>query len=101
MESQAMAVLTLVASLSGAWAVVRYKTESHAESIKELRSSKADLEFRLADQSTEIAVLKSQTAGGDRRLTESLSAIERAIAQSEQRMIAHFDSAVQALRGVK
>jgi hypothetical protein len=86
-------------TLGGVWGVVRYKTDSHAEAIKELRASKAELEVRISLQATEIAVLKSQAEGSDRRLTESMSAIEKSIAQSEQRVISHFDSAVQALRG--
>jgi hypothetical protein len=88
-------------TLGGVWGVVRYKTDAHADAIKELRNAKADLEVRLSLQATEIAVLKSQAEGSDRRLTESMAAIEKTIAQSEQRVISHFDSAVQALRGLK
>lgn len=102
MESTLVAAATLISSLSGAWAVVRYKTEAHAESIKELRDAKTAIEQDAGLMRTEIAVLQSQAAGGDRRLTESLAAIERTISQSEQRVIAHVDSLVQAFsRGAK
>lgn len=98
MDPQIITLAGILASVAGAWAVTRYQTADHKVAIEKLEIAKATLIADVARQSTEIAVLKAQASGADRRMTESLSAIRETIAQSEQRVIAHFDSAVQALR---
>lgn len=99
MDPQLITLGGLIASLAGAWGVTRYQTGSHAVAIEKLETAKAQLQSEVSRLNTDIAVLKSQTIGADRRITESLGAIRDVIAQSEQRVIAHFDSAVRALRG--
>lgn len=98
MDPQLITLGGILASMAGAWAVTRYQTSDHKVSIDKLEAAKASLTADVAKQATEIAVLKAQASGADRRMTESLTAIRDTIAQSEQRVIAHFDSAVQALR---
>lgn len=94
-------LLGIGASMAGAWAVTRYQTSAHARAIDKLEQAKANLTAELALQRTEIAVLKSQADGADRRMTESLAAVRDTIKQMELQVIAHFDSAVQAIKGDK
>lgn len=127
MDQLQITILSIVSSLAGAWGVVRHQTQSHADAIKDLKEAhegsdakldeakaalaektdraRAELERRIAVMDKEIAVLKSQADGADRRMTESLAAVRDTIKQMELQVIAHFDSALsqalQALRGVK
>lgn len=93
------AALSPILGLGGAWAITRHQTSDHAKAIEKLALSKAGQDAEISTLRTEVAVLKSQAAGADRRLTESLSSIRETIKQLETSVIAHFDSAVQALKG--
>lgn len=92
--NQLITLAGLLFSVAGSWGVVKYQG---GESAKAIASQAAEI----ARLTTDVAVLRSQAAGADRRLTESLSLIRDTINQSEARVIAHFDAAVQALRGEK
>ena len=101
MDPQLFTLGGILASLAGAWGVTRYQTSTHATALEKLETNKAELTATVAQHATEIAVLTSKLDGADRRMTESLAAVRDTIKQMEIQVIAHFDSAVQAIRGDK
>lgn len=90
-------ILPPVVAVVASYAVVKHKTEAHGTEIKDLHRQKEVLQGRVNVLDKDLAVVKSQAAGYDRRLSEALDRIDRAIAASEERVIKHVDFLVERL----
>lgn len=89
--------LPYILSLATAWGVVRYKTDAHAKAIAKLEASKEHLQREVSRLDKELGIMKADGRALAQRLNEGLDRIDKAIAASETRVIAHVDFLVARL----